>query len=63
MVNKVGWMDGLKVLLVFASAAPEEEGSDVLLAEAGALWSSHFGSAAQGKSTLEPLPAPKPDLI
>lgn len=44
----------------FFSAAPEEEGSDVLPAATGALWTGHCGSAAQGKSTLEPLPAPKP---
>ncbi len=36
------------------SAAPEEEGSDILLAATGALWTGHCGSAAQGKSTLEP---------
>ncbi len=45
---------------LFFSAAPEEEGSDVLPAATGALWTGHCGSAAQGKSTLEPLPAPKP---
>lgn len=54
----------LKVCCVFIwfRVAPEEEGSDVLPPEAGALWTSYCGSSAEGEYTDPWKPALLQDL-